>query len=103
MEALRGKKRIFKTDEITHKTLGIMSKQVGKTMSEVIMDAISLLSRLMFCHKCDAGVQFDNRFDEEIYQFILQRYYYPDDDKVTVEFKARLREIKEKAIKGGEK
>jgi hypothetical protein len=97
--ALKGKKRIFTTDEITHKTLGILAKHVNLTMSEVIMDSVNLLSRLMFCHKVDCGLQFDNRFDEEIYQLILQRYYFPDDDTVAKEFRERLKEIKEKAKK----
>jgi hypothetical protein len=102
MLALKGKKRIFRTDEIFHKTLEILAKQVNLTMSEVIIDAVGLLSRLMFCHKCDAGVQFDNRYDEEIYRFILERYHYPDDEKVTKEFKERLNEIKEKSTKSSD-
>jgi hypothetical protein len=99
MAALRGKKRIFTMDEVSHKTLAVLSKQVGLTMSQVTVDAVGLLSRLMFFYKCDAGVQFDNRFDEEIYHLILQRYHFPDDLKVKKEFDDRLKEIKEKALK----
>ena len=55
----------------------------------------------MLVHKFDAGVQFDNRFDKEIYQLVLARYYFPDDDKVANEFKHRLTEIKKRAIKSG--
>jgi len=99
MAPLKGKKRIFTTDEITQKNLEALAKQVNLTVTDVLLDAVDLLSRLMFVHKCDAGVQFDNRFDKEIYQLILARYYFPDDQKVAKEFEMRLQKVKEKATK----
>jgi len=101
--ALRGKKRIFTSDEITQKSLMTLAKQVNLTIADVLLDAVDLLSRLMLVHKCEAGIQCDNRFDKEIYQLILARYYFPDDDKVTKEFKYRLKEIKKRAINSGGK
>jgi len=100
--ARKGKKRIFTTDEITQKSLVALAKQMNLTVTDIILDAVDLLNRLMFVHKFDAGVQFDNRFDKEIYQLIMARYYFPDDDRVTKEFKHRLKEIKKRAIKSGE-
>ena len=99
--ARKGKKRIFTTDEITQKSLEGLAKQMNLTVTDIILDAVDLLNRLMFVHKFDAGVQFDNRFDKEIYQLVLARYYFPDDDKVAKEFKHRLTEIKKRAIKSG--
>jgi hypothetical protein len=99
--ARKGKKRIFTTDEITQKSLVGLAKQMNLTVTDILLDAGDLLNRLMFVHKCDAGVQFDNRFDKEIYQLILARYYFPNEDRLTKAFKHRLKEIKKRAIKSG--
>jgi len=90
-------KRIFIMDRISHQLLGVLSKQVEKTMSEVVVDSVELLSRLMFCHKCDLGLQFDHRFDPEIYQCINDYYFYVDDPKMENEFREKLEKIKKKA------
>jgi hypothetical protein len=92
--ALEGKKRIFTMDRIVHQKLGMLSKQVDRTMSEIVSDGVELLNRLLFLHKLDCDLQYDHRFDSEIYDAVLEFYSGYIDEK---EFKERLKEIAKKA------
>lgn len=94
--ALKGKRYIFTMGDLHHKLLGILAKQVEKSMSEILTDGVGLLSRLLFCHKCDLDLQFDPRFDPEIYEAILSRYYNDDDKNAEKDFREKLKQIKRK-------
>lgn len=97
---LKRRKRIFLLDDVTHKLLKILSAQVDRDMSSILADGAGLLSRLLFCHKCDLDLQFDPRFDAEIYQAILERYHYADDKNAEKEFREKLIQIKRKTEEG---